>query len=165
MERRKEDGKCEVGKPRARANPQALCVFSNARIKCYASYTQEPSDLTCAGRILGCSSPTRSLIPGSGFLASWSNSSRRNDLVNLESQKMQYRWLVKFLENYFLAANLNQVAARNASALPGTITAAQLRPLSHINATDFQCCGSGMFNPDPDFCPSRISDPGFKNSN
>jgi hypothetical protein len=23
----------------------------------------------------------------------------------------------------------------------------------------FQCCGSGMFIPDPDFYPSRISDP------
>ncbi len=29
----------------------------------------------------------------------------------------------------------------------------------------FQCCGSGMFIPDPDFYPSRISDPGSKNSN
>jgi hypothetical protein len=28
-----------------------------------------------------------------------------------------------------------------------------------------QCCGSGMFIPDPDFYPSRISDPGSKNSN
>jgi hypothetical protein len=27
-----------------------------------------------------------------------------------------------------------------------------------------QCCGSGMFIPDPDFSPSRISDPGSKNS-
>ncbi len=26
-----------------------------------------------------------------------------------------------------------------------------------------QCCGSGMFIPDPDFYPSRISDPGSKN--
>ncbi len=28
-----------------------------------------------------------------------------------------------------------------------------------------QCCGSGMFIPDPDFCPSRISVPGSKNCN
>ncbi len=28
-----------------------------------------------------------------------------------------------------------------------------------------QCCGSGMFIPDPDLHPSRISDPGYKNSN
>ena len=28
-----------------------------------------------------------------------------------------------------------------------------------------QCGGSGMFIPDPDFYPSRISDPGSKNSN
>jgi hypothetical protein len=28
-----------------------------------------------------------------------------------------------------------------------------------------QCCGSGMFIPDPDFYPSRIPDPGPKNSN
>ncbi len=28
-----------------------------------------------------------------------------------------------------------------------------------------QCCGSGMFIPDPDFCPSRIPDLGSKNSN
>ena len=28
-----------------------------------------------------------------------------------------------------------------------------------------QCCGSGMFIPDPDFYPSRVSDPGSKNSN
>jgi hypothetical protein len=27
-----------------------------------------------------------------------------------------------------------------------------------------QCCGSGMFIPDPDFYPSRVSDPGSKNS-
>jgi hypothetical protein len=25
-----------------------------------------------------------------------------------------------------------------------------------------QCCGSGMFIPDPDFYPSRISDPGSR---
>jgi hypothetical protein len=31
--------------------------------------------------------------------------------------------------------------------------------------TGIQFCGSGMFNPDPDFSPSRISDPGSKNSN
>jgi hypothetical protein len=28
-----------------------------------------------------------------------------------------------------------------------------------------QCCGSGMFIPDPDFYPSRIPDLGSKNSN
>jgi hypothetical protein len=28
-----------------------------------------------------------------------------------------------------------------------------------------QCCGSGMFIPDPDFHPSRIPDPGSKNRN
>ncbi len=28
-----------------------------------------------------------------------------------------------------------------------------------------QCCGSGMFIPDPDFYPSRIPDTGSKNSN
>ncbi len=28
-----------------------------------------------------------------------------------------------------------------------------------------QCCGSGMFIPDPDIYPSRISDPGSKNGN
>jgi hypothetical protein len=28
-----------------------------------------------------------------------------------------------------------------------------------------QCCGSGMFIPDPDYYPSRISDPGSKNIN
>ncbi len=31
--------------------------------------------------------------------------------------------------------------------------------------TGLQCCGSGMFIPDPDFYPSRIPDLGFKNSN
>jgi hypothetical protein len=29
----------------------------------------------------------------------------------------------------------------------------------------FQCCGSGMFIPDPDFYPSGIPDPGSKNRN
>jgi hypothetical protein len=29
----------------------------------------------------------------------------------------------------------------------------------------YQCCVSGMFIPDPDFYPFRISDPGSKNSN
>ncbi len=29
----------------------------------------------------------------------------------------------------------------------------------------YQCCGSGMFIPDPEFYPSRIPDPGSKNSN
>jgi hypothetical protein len=28
-----------------------------------------------------------------------------------------------------------------------------------------QCCGSGMFIPDPDLYPFRIPDPGSKNSN
>ncbi len=28
-----------------------------------------------------------------------------------------------------------------------------------------QCCGSGMFIPDPNLYPSRISDPGSNNSN
>jgi hypothetical protein len=28
-----------------------------------------------------------------------------------------------------------------------------------------QCCGSGIFIPDPDFYPFRILDPGSKNSN
>jgi hypothetical protein len=29
-------------------------------------------------------------------------------------------------------------------------------------ATENQCCGSGMFIPDPDFYPSRIPDPGSR---
>ncbi len=33
-----------------------------------------------------------------------------------------------------------------------------------LRITSRQCCGSGMFIPDPDFYPSRISDPGSKNS-
>ncbi len=32
------------------------------------------------------------------------------------------------------------------------------------NLLSEQCCGSGMFIPDPDFYPFRISDPGSKNS-
>ncbi len=29
-------------------------------------------------------------------------------------------------------------------------------------AVKYQCCGSGMFIPDPDFCPSWILDPGSR---
>jgi hypothetical protein len=36
---------------------------------------------------------------------------------------------------------------------------------SPITRIGKQCCGSEMFIPDPDFYPSRISDPGFKSSN
>jgi hypothetical protein len=34
-----------------------------------------------------------------------------------------------------------------------------------LRITSRECCGSGMFIPDPDFYPSRISDPRSKNSN
>ncbi len=33
------------------------------------------------------------------------------------------------------------------------------------NVAIFQCCGSGRFIPDPEFYPSRISDPGSRISN
>ncbi len=38
------------------------------------------------------------------------------------------------------------------------------RPFS-VSITNFQCCGSGMFIPDPDFYPSRTRYPVSKNSN
>jgi hypothetical protein len=43
----------------------------------------------------------------------------------------------------------------------------RILPSSSENSKNFafQCGGSGMFIPDPDFYPSRISDPGSKNSN
>jgi hypothetical protein len=37
--------------------------------------------------------------------------------------------------------------------------------LSLKRGEKYQCCGSGMFIPDLDFCPSKIPDPGTKNSN
>ncbi len=41
---------------------------------------------------------------------------------------------------------------------------ANLGPVGPRNFTDQQCCGSGMVIPDPDLCPSRISDSVSKNS-
>jgi hypothetical protein len=38
------------------------------------------------------------------------------------------------------------------------------KTLNFKNQNYNQCCGSGMFIPDPDFYPSRIWDPGSKNS-
>jgi hypothetical protein len=35
----------------------------------------------------------------------------------------------------------------------------QLNKISIKKRHNFQCCGSGMFIPDPDFYPSRIPDP------
>ncbi len=37
-------------------------------------------------------------------------------------------------------------------------------PLFENKETCAQCCGAGMFIPDPEFYPSRISDPEFSNS-
>jgi hypothetical protein len=57
------------------------------------------------------------------------------------------------------AEEANEMAAFLASAVR---SAAQYQVR---NKFFFQCCGSGMFIPDPDFCPSRISNPRSKNSN